>query len=218
MIKACIFDLDGTLLDTITTITHYVNYALESQNLPPVTEEECKYFAGNGATLLIERALASKGVSDSAVFERTFAVYNAAYNAAPLHLTTVFDGVEQLISDLKSRGIKLAVLSNKPHVAVFDIVKSFFGDSFDAVFGGREGVPLKPAPDAVFAVLSELGVLPEETAYVGDTGVDMLTGKAFGARKTVGVLWGFRPAKELWEGGADAVVSTVEELLSEVLK
>ena len=218
MIKCCIFDLDGTILNTITTITYYVNRTLESYKIDCVTEDECKYFAGNGARLLIERALRSKGICDKILAKKILKDYNEAYDKYPLHLTAPFESVDELIKQLKARGIKLAVLSNKPDSTVKSIVSHFFGDSFDIVLGGRDGIPLKPDPTVPQQIIEELGIDKNETAWVGDTGTDVETGKNLGVRLNIGVLWGFRPKEELVSSGADVTVSAVNEILAEVLK
>ena len=214
MIKCCIFDLDGTILDTITTITHFVNATVERYGVRPITEEECKYFAGNGARLLITRTLESRGIFDKELLERILKEYNAAYDADPLYLTSPFEKIKDMLASLKEIGVKLAVLSNKPDETTKAIIPCFFGDSFDLVYGGREGIPLKPAPDAFFEICEELSVSRDEVIYLGDTGVDMLTGKGAGAALTVGVSWGFRTKDELTESGADVIVDSPLEVLS----
>ena len=217
MIKCCIFDLDGTVLDTITTITHFVNVTLEKHGIEKITIDECKYFAGNGAKLLIERSLASKGITDPAVAAKLLPEYNAAYDAKSYYLTKVFDGVDKLLSDLKANGIKIAVLSNKPDSTVRPIIEYFFKDVFDVALGGQDGIPLKPDPAVPKMILSRLGISENETAWIGDTSVDVETGKNLGARLNVGVLWGFRKKEELVGAGADIVVERADEILSAVL-
>ncbi len=213
MIKCCIFDLDGTILDTIGSITHFVNKTFGEYGIDSVSVEECKYFAGNGARTLIKRALASKGVTDEALTEKILADYVLAYDKDPLYLTTVFEGIGELLSSLKARGVKLAVLSNKPDSTVKSIVKDFFGDVFDVVLGGREGVPLKPNPVAAIDMLNMLGFTPEETAWVGDTSTDIETAKNLKAALSVGVTWGFRKRDELEAAGADIIASSADEIL-----
>ena len=217
MIKACIFDLDGTLLDTITTITYYVNLILRREGLGEITEDECKYFAGNGAKKLIERSLSKFGIDDEEIFLRVLSDYMDAYNEAPLYLTRPYDGIPELVEGLRGAGVRLAVLSNKPDEAVGDIIDSFFKGSFEIVRGGRDGVPLKPDPAAVFDILAEMGIDRDEALYVGDTNVDMLTGRAAGAHKTIGVSWGFRKVDELLGAGADIIVHHPSEILEEAL-
>ena len=213
MIKCAIFDLDGTILDTIGTITHFVNGAITPYGVKPITIDECKYFAGNGARKLIIRSLTSRGVDDPELTEKILAEYNATYDADPLYLTGVFDGVAEALAELKADGVKLAVLSNKPDPTVKQVVEGFFPGIFDVVLGGRDGVPLKPDPTAALDILAELGFSPDECAWVGDTSTDIETGKNLGARISVGVLWGFRKRDELIAAGADAIVNTADELL-----
>lgn len=217
MIRACIFDLDGTILDTITTITYYVNYTLQKYGIDAVTEDECKYFAGNGAKTLIKRALESKGITDEAVFDKVFPDYVEAYDKDSLYLTTPFPGIQKCLVNLREKGIKLAVISNKPDFATKSVVKHFFGDSFDLVFGGIEGVPLKPDPTLAQKVVSELSVNPEEVCWVGDTAVDIETAKNLGAGLSIGVLWGFRKKEELISAGADVIISDVDGIYREVI-
>lgn len=216
MIKCCIFDLDGTVLDTVTSITYYVNKTLEAHGIDKITVDECKYFAGNGARLLIKRSLASKGIYDEDFLNKILPEYVAAYDSDPWYLTAPFDGIVKLLSDLKSQGIKIAVMSNKPDSTVKIVVPHFFGDIFDIVLGGRDGIPLKPDPAAAKEILSSLGISEGETAWIGDTATDIETGKNLNARLTVGVLWGFRKREELEDAGADVVVSSVDEILREV--
>ncbi len=207
MIKACIFDLDGTLTNTLPTISHYGNGALEKNGFLPFDEERYKYFVGNGAKTLVERMLRAQERLSEENFARVFEDYSNAYDKAPLYLTAVYEGILPLLSALKERGIKTAVLSNKPDFATRSVVEHFFPSLFNVAHGAREGIPLKPSPDSALALMVELGISnPAEILYVGDTSVDMDTGKAAGFY-TVGVLWGFREREELAAHGADAIVS-----------
>ncbi len=217
MIKCCIFDLDGTILDTITTIAYYVNKTLQNHGIEPVTEEECKYFAGNGARLLIERALNSKGIYDEDMIAELLCEYKDAYDREPLYLTKPFDGTVELIDLLRNNNIKVAVLSNKPDYAAKGVVKHFFGDRFDMVLGARDGFPLKPDPEVPRSLASALEIKPHEVAWIGDTGTDIETGKNLGAGLNIGVLWGFRPRSELVAAGADITVSAALEIFNAVL-
>ncbi len=214
MIKYAVFDLDGTLLNTIKTITHYVNSVLRCENIREISEEECKYFVGDGARALIRRALASRGNFSESTFLRVYEDYNREYNGNALYLTEPYEGIPELLSELKKRSITLAVLSNKPDYATREVIGSFFPNTFSAVRGGIDGVPLKPEPDGVFEILRELGADISEVIYLGDTGVDMQTGKGAGAKKTVGVLWGFRTREELLQNGADAIVESPLDILN----
>ncbi len=217
MVKYCIFDLDGTILDTITTITYYVNKTLDKEGLSHITEEEAKVFAGNGAYMLIKRTLAHLGITDEREIARVLQIYKAAYDKEPLYLTRPFDGMREALLALKAEGCRLGVVSNKPHTATLPVVEHFFGGIFDAVSGALDGVPVKPARDLPLRVLTEMGGTPDECVFVGDTYVDMETGKNLGAIRTVGVLWGFRGREELVGAGADVVIDRVGDLPRAVL-
>ena len=213
MIKAIIFDLDGTILNTIETITYYCNKALETHGFNTATTNEYKYFAGNGAKLLIERAMRYTREYTDEEYQSVFALYNKLYDSDTLYLTSPFEGITELLESLHKKGIKTAVLSNKPDFATSDVVGKVFGkEAFDYVRGGIEGVPLKPDPTAVFDIMKELNVSPEEVIFVGDTNIDIATGKNAGLY-TIGVLWGFREREELEKAGADVITDSVEEIL-----
>lgn len=218
MIKACIFDLDGTLLNTLPTITHYVNKTITNIGLSEITVDECCSFVGHGARRLIESTLHSKGIYDTAIIDSTLVDYNARYDADTLYLTVPYDGIVTMIDALHSAGMRLAVLSNKPDKTTNDIIAKFFPDRFSKVQGGRADLPLKPAPDALLLMIDELGVTPDEVMYIGDTGVDIATGKNANVYKTVGVSWGFRPVSELRRTGADVIVDTPDLVVREALE
>lgn len=218
MIKACIFDLDGTSLDSIHAITYFVNATFEKHSLPPITEDECKIFVGNGARILIERALASKGVTDRERIEKILTDYNAMYDADPLAMTKPFDGIIPLFEAIRALGVHVAIFSNKPETTVVPLVRHFFGDLAEITRGGSDGKPLKPDPTVCFEIAEELDVKPSEVVYVGDTNTDMQTGVNFGAKVTVGVLWGFRGREEIEKAGADVIVSSPSEILDIVKK
>ena len=211
-IKACIFDLDGTLLNTLTTITYYVNEALKKEGAKTISEKTCRALIGKGARNLLQRALSEVGheVSD---FEAFFHGYDDAYNAAPDYLTEPYAGIVDLLAALKAKEMKIAVLSNKPEGAVRPLVEHFFGDAVSIVFGGKDGIPLKPDPGAVTPILEALGLSAAETAFIGDSGVDMQTAKNYGAALGIGVTWGYRDAEELLSCGADALANTPAEIL-----
>lgn len=221
MIKAVIFDLDGTILNTITTITYFVNQTLQKYDILPIAESECKTFIGDGARKLIERSLASKGVFDKAIIEEILPLYNLSYDENPFYLTERYEGVEPLLHKLKEKEIKLGVISNKPHPTTISAIAHFYPDLFDLVVGGREGVPLKPAAAAGEAMLTELGVFADEIIYVGDSGVDMTFGKAIGAAYTLGAGWGFRGKEELISAGSDHVfmdATSMKQFILDVIK
>ncbi len=208
MIKACLFDLDGTLLDTLTSINDRLNETLLRHGLRPISRNEARAFVGDGARELVIRAIGSqmKNAPD-ALIDGVHADYVSYYNGDFARDTEAYDGIRELLSELKSKGIRLAVISNKPHNTVKQLCELFFGTDFEIVLGAREGVPLKPSPDAVYGICNALGVLPSETAYFGDTGVDMKTARNYGAGVAFGVLWGFRDKDELSSAGADVLIS-----------
>lgn len=217
MIKCCIFDLDGTLLDTISTITHYVNRTLLKYGLTPLSEDECKKIVGDGAALLIERAFHLCGVYNKDIINEALLYYKPDYDSDPLYLTVPFDGISEMLSALKRSGIRLAVLSNKPNTAVLEIINHFFPNVFDSISGGKDGIPLKPDPAASIAIARELGISPSECAFIGDTGVDMKTGVNMGAALKIGVPWGFRSREDIAAGGADVIAETPDMVAKEVL-
>ncbi len=216
MIKCCIFDLDGTLLYTLKTITHYVNLSLAEFGIEPICEEECRIFIGHGAKTLILRAIRSKGIDDEALRDRILEYYNKLYNANTTYLTEPYDGIRELLAILSEKGVKLGVVSNKPDLTTSLAISAFFPDTFDLTRGGMPAIPLKPAPDGIIDVIEKLGVLPSEVMYIGDTGVDMTAGRAAGVRAVVGCAWGYRDRDELIREGADFVVNSPLDILREV--
>ncbi len=212
MVKLCIFDLDGTLLYTLASIRFHLNKTLREFSLPEITRGECESFIGNGAARLVARAAAKGGIVDKDILENILSAYNRSYDDAPIPYTFAYDGVSKMLESLKNSGCKLAVLTNKPEPTAVKLVRHFFGDSFDIVYGGKEGRILKPAPDTALSICKELGILPSETAFIGDSSVDIHTGKNMGAL-SVGVSWGFRRRGELVFAGADAVVDTALQVV-----
>ena len=213
MVKLCVFDLDGTVLDTVHTIAYYGNFALSKHGIEPIDVEEYKYLAGTGAVNLVKNMLRFRNALTDENFEKVFYDYDTAYNANTSYMSRMFDGMPETLDAIKAMGIKIAIVSNKPHFATTGVVNALFGEGyFDLVYGQREGVPIKPDPTAVLQILSELGVEQKDCLYVGDTGTDMKTGTNSGLY-TVGVLWGFRGKEELLENGADITIEHPAQLL-----
>lgn len=211
--KAAIFDLDGTLSESLESIAHTVNLVLKEKGHEEIELEKFKVLVGDGARTLIERVLKLKGIGDDKVTEEYFARYLELFEEGCLYNLRACDGVEDLVQDLKDRGFKLAVLSNKPHIMTVKCVNAIFGDGvFDEVQGVKEGMKKKPDPSGALALAEQFAVKPEECIYLGDTNTDMKTGKAAGMF-TIGVLWGFRDEAELRENNADAIVSAPAEVL-----
>ena len=157
--------------------------------------------------------LSYSGADDEETFDKVYGDYMKAYDADVLYLTYIYDGIKETLEALKEKGIELAVLSNKPDFAARSAVEMFFGkDYFDVVFGQRENVAIKPDPAGVFEILDILAAEKEDCLYIGDTAVDMKTGKSAGLY-TVGVLWGFREKEELESANADSIIESPEELL-----
>ena len=222
MIKLCIFDLDGTLLDTLQSIRHFLNLALVENGLPEIDLAHTRAFVGNGVKILARRSMAHAGVDidtpeADATAARVAQRLTDLYDKDPLYLTEPYDGVEDLIAVLRAKGMRLAVLSNKPHSAVVPIIEAFFGSDFDEARGGMAGVALKPMPDAAIDIAKCFGVSPSECAFIGDSEVDMQTGRAFGAGITIGVSWGFRDKEVLAASGADVVADNCDEVLRAIL-
>ena len=213
MIKLCIFDLDGTVLDTVGTIAHYGNLALGMHGVEAIPKKEYNFLAGKGAKHLVRGMLEFRACYSDALYDAVFRDYNTAYDADVAFGTTIFKGMKEVLDELKSRGIRLAIVSNKPDFAARTVVGKLYGEGyFDFVTGQKEGVPLKPDPTAVLDVMNQFGATREECLYIGDTGVDMQTGKNAGM-KTIGVLWGFRGREELLRDGADVLLSKPSALL-----
>ncbi|HJA92838.1 MAG TPA: HAD family hydrolase [Candidatus Eisenbergiella merdipullorum] len=213
MKKAVIFDLDGTLADTIASITYCGNLALAQFGLPSFQEADYKYFAGDGAAMLVRRALLAAGDEKLAHYDEVYAAYRKIFAKDCMYQVKPCDGIVPLLTELKKRGVRTAVLSNKPDADSRRVVEELFGKGFfDHIQGQKDGIPRKPDPAGVYRIMEAFGLEAEDFLYVGDSSVDMKTGKAAGIY-TVGVLWGFRDRKELEENGADAVIGRPEELL-----
>lgn len=213
MKKAVVFDLDGTLSNSIESLKYCGDRAVEPFGCGPFTEEQYKYFVGDGSANLIKRCLAAGGEEKLTYFDEAFALYQEIFREHCMYHVRPYDGIRELLGALKERGVKLAVLSNKPHAETINVIEALFGkDYFDVIQGQQEGVAIKPSPEGVFLVLDRLGVKAEDILYLGDTATDMRTGKGAGAF-TVGALWGFRKREELEENQADAIIENPLQLL-----
>lgn len=212
IVKCVVFDLDGTLLNTIKTINYYLNQAMTYCGLDILSEKDTMRFVGNGASKLVERAINRVG-ADRSVFDSVFAAYNERYNSDPYYLTEIYEGIVELLSELKNKGIKLAVLSNKPDYATALATRRFFPDIFDIIRGGREGVALKPEPDSLLEIMSELNIGRDEIAYVGDSEVDVITAQNAEISNGIFVTWGFRTREKLIDSGASLLVDKPREII-----
>lgn len=207
-----IFDLDGTLLNTIGDLAAAVDYVMRSRQLPEHTDAEYRQMVGGGIKRLVERALPAELAADEAYVEECVAQFRRYYVDNIDRHTMPYEGMADLLRALRKRGVAVAVASNKFQHGTERLVAKFFGDiDFIAVEGNREGMPLKPDPKVVDNILAKAGVEPGRAIMVGDSGIDIRTAAA-ASIASVGVAWGFRYAEELYEAGATTVVTTAAEL------
>ena len=207
-----IFDLDGTLLNTIGDLAASVDYVMRSRNLPEHTDAEYRQMVGGGIRRLVERALPEELAKSEAYVDECVTQFRRYYVDNIDRHTMPYEGMCELLRDLQRAGVKLAVASNKFQHGTDRLVSKFFGNiDFVVVEGNREGAPLKPDPQIVTGILSRTGIAKGRAVMIGDSGIDIRTAQAAGI-DAIGVAWGFRFAEELYEAGAERVVSQVEEL------
>jgi len=212
-IKAVLFDLDGTLADSIADIAASANLMFKTFGYPEYSADEYKYLVGEGLTALIERALPD-GKATPEELNKFRKLWLDHYGMHCLDQTRAYDGMAETLADLKRRGIALGVVTNKQQEIAKKIVTGLYGDNiFGCVCGIRKGVPHKPDPTLVYEALSILGITNSgEVIFIGDTSTDIKTAKNSGC-VSVGALWGFRPASELIEAGADHIIEAPPDLL-----
>ena len=215
MIKAVIFDLDGTLVNSLKDLCDSTNYALKKHGFLAHEEKEYNYLVGEGMVRLIKNAL-PQNERETETFQIVFDEFYSHYRNHYLDKTAPYENISQCIKQLKSAGIKLAVVSNKADEMTQKVVEKFFDGDFDIVSGKKENYPTKPDPTLTLDVIKQLGVTPNECAFVGDSGVDMQTAKNSGCT-AIGVLWGFRLHDELEENGADYLLQNVVEIAPLIL-
>ncbi len=208
--EAVLFDLDGTLTNTLGDLANSVNFALREFGFPERTLEEVKSFVGNGVRRLIYLSVPEN--TDEETSESCLSVFKKYYKRHSLVETKPYDGIISMLESLKKQGIKTAVVTNKMHEAAEDIVRIFFGGLIDITLGQVDGVAQKPQPDGIYHVLEKLGVPKEKAVYVGDSEVDCLTAKNAGIT-CIGVSWGFRDKSVLIENGADLIADTPEDII-----
>ena len=205
--KAVLFDMDGTLLDTLEDLRDGVNLMLERRGYPLRTTEEIRDFVGNGARQLMQLALPAG--TDGAEVESVLEEYREWYKVNYCIKTRPYDGVEEILNLLQAQGIKSAVVSNKPDATARQLAEKFFPGL--PAFGQRDEIPRKPAPDMVRNALEVLGVAAQDAVYVGDSEVDVKTARNAGM-PLIAVSWGFRTREQLRAAGAEIIVDTAEEL------
>lgn len=209
--KAVLFDLDGTLANSLSDLAASTNYCLEKHGCPTWPEENFKYFAGDGIAKMLSRALPEDHSLE--MLEQVKKDFMEYYSVHYADKTIAYDGLTALIKSLKFAGIKTAVVTNKAQEAAEKVVKKLYGDDFDIIMGLKPDMPPKPNPKIVFAATEQLGINPKECAFVGDTAMDIAVGVNSGAYP-VGVLWGFRKREELEAAGAKAFAKNSEELMN----
>lgn len=210
--KLVIFDLDGTLLNTIEDLGHAANYALEKNGFSTHTIASYPFFVGNGVRRLITRVLPEEFRKED-IIDKLLRDFKEYYDEHCCDFTKPYNGVSELLQDLRDQDIRLAVASNKYQSAVDKIIGHFFPEiEFFSIEGQKEGVNVKPDPSVVFAILGGARVRKNEVLYVGDSGVDMETARR-ACIDSVGVTWGFRPEKELVESHAGVIIHKPEDIL-----
>lgn len=217
MYRCCIFDLDGTLLNTIDSLAYAVNEMLKHFGYPAVAEVQVKKFVGDGYEKLVERSLKFSGDEALAHYEEALKVYMDVFGANALYEVKPYDGIVELLEYLKVKGIKIAVLSNKPHAQTIENIETIFGKGyFDFVAGERPEIKRKPDPAGVLRILEMFGESTGHCLYFGDTGTDMETGIGAGVT-TVGVTWGFRGREELASFHPQYIIDSPREVLEKIL-
>lgn len=211
MFRCVIFDLDGTVLNTLDGLADAGNYALSQMKLPTHPTEIYRYYVGNGIPKLIERMLPKD--ADEAAFSEAYEMFRSYYNTHMNDKTVPYPGIPELLRKLKEKNVKLALVSNKAHEFAAEMIERYFPKTFDAVFGSVEGFPKKPDPYWALRALETLAVKPDEAFYVGDSGVDMQTAHRAGLI-ACGILWGFRDRGELEENGANLICDDPEKLFA----
>lgn len=206
---AVIFDLDGTLTDTLEDLKNSVNFAMREFGFPERTTDEVRSFVGNGVKRLIDLSVPENTPDE--VSAECLSVFKSFYKDNSLVSTKPYDGIIPMLEKLKKDGVKTAVVTNKMHEAAVDIVNLFFGELIDVAIGQIDGVAQKPQPDGIYSALEKLGVSKEKSVYVGDSEVDCITAKNAGI-PCIGVTWGFRDREILVENGADFIINFPEEI------
>lgn len=208
--KAIIFDLDGTLLDTLKDLQEGTNYALRVNGMPERTLDEIRRFVGSGARKLIERVI--PGCEKEGVYEKVMGDFAFYYKEHCKDNTAPYPGIMELLEELKRRGYALGVVSNKPDFAVQELIPEYFPDIFSSVTGERQGVAKKPAPDLIWEAMKKLNASKEESVYIGDSEVDIEAAKNAGL-PCISVAWGFKDREFLKEHNAEMIVDAPEEIL-----
>ncbi len=208
--SAAIFDLDGTLIDTLEDLKNSVNHALRQFGFPERTYEEIKSFVGNGVAKLVYRSAPTDAGEETKT--KLLTLFKEHYIEHSMVFTAPYEGIEEMLIELKNAGVKTAVVTNKMQDAALDIIESFFGNLIDVVIGQVDNLPQKPEPDGVWLAIGKLGENRENAVYIGDSDVDCLTAKN-SALPIIGCVWGFRGRSVLEECGADYIADTPSDVV-----
>lgn len=218
MIRAVVFDLDGTLLYTLDALSYCMSKTMRHFGLGDIDNEHTRYFVGEGARKFVDRSLIYNGDKDLKLAKKAYEVYDEIFEKDCLRGVKPYDGIMELLQELKNLNIKTVVLSNKSQLGVEKNIKDIIGEGvFDLIYGEREGIPKKPDPTSLNMIIKELGFSKDEILYVGDTATDMQTALAANVI-SIGVLWGFRDEKELRENKADYIIEEPKEILDIIIE
>ena len=212
--KAAVFDLDGTLLNTIDDLTWATNYALEQFNMPTYTVDEVRQMVGNGVAKLIRDAVLED--TDDATYQQVLACFKEHYADHSLDTTAPYPDILDAIDTIKSAGVKCAVVSNKPDFAIAALMKNFFPGRFDFALGQRDNLKRKPNAEPVLYALAQINVDPKDAVYIGDSEVDIATAQNSNM-PCISVTWGFRNKNTLLAAGATTLVDTADEMVQKIL-
>lgn len=217
MKKLAIFDLDGTLLDSLGDIARCTNQVLEANGLPTHPVDHYRYFVGGGLKVLMDKAIPAEHLN-TPLYDKISAEYVELYNYVCAHESHAFDGIIDMLKKLKANGVITAVATNKPDPMCKLVLADAYPGCIDIAYGQREDIAKKPDPEVVMRIMRDAGITnKEDIIYVGDSNVDIFTGLNAGVT-TVGVLWGFRGRQELEEAGATILCSTVDELYNAIME
>ncbi len=214
MKKACIFDLDGTLINTLNSLEYSVNITLNRLGFGIISREDCEKFIGNGARELLRRALLKVTPSvEEILLNKAMDIYQEVFRVHCMYQVELYKGIEELLTELKRQGIIMAILTNKPHVNAVAMVEELFGNEyFDIVQGQVDALPRKPDPKSITDIVERLNLQLEDVVYIGDSEVDILTGRN-GNVDMIAVSWGFRSKKVLTDAGATIIIDEPKEIL-----
>lgn len=215
MIKAAIFDLDGTIIDTLDDLAKTGNYVLKQNGYPVHDEEKYRFFVGSGIKNLCIRMLPDEDKNDEALVSRIFDEFNEYYGKHYMDHTKAYNGIESMLKKLVNMNIKVGVLTNKGHEFTVPMLKKVYGDfPFSVILGKTDKFPVKPSKECINYVIDKLNVSPNECIYSGDSNVDMQTAINGNITERIGVSWGFRPVEELKQAGAKYIVNSPDEIIN----